>query len=63
MRCSSALAAIAKMPLRMSAFRGRADMAARGWILALEYQEKAAKLDDGKRPDLGDPPITLLTRK
>jgi hypothetical protein len=33
------------------------------WQTALEYQEKAAKLDDGKRPDIGDPPIMLLTRK
>jgi hypothetical protein len=32
------------------------------WQVALEYQEKAAELDDGKPPDIGEPPIMLLTR-
>jgi hypothetical protein len=26
----------------------------------MDYQEEAAKLDDGKLPDIGDPPIVVV---
>jgi hypothetical protein len=29
------------------------------WQLATEYQERAAKFDGGRLPDLGDPPALL----
>jgi hypothetical protein len=28
--------------------------------MAMDYQEKAARLDDGKLPNIGDPPIVVL---
>jgi hypothetical protein len=30
--------------------------------MATDYQEKAAQLNDGKLPDIGDPPIVVVTR-
>jgi hypothetical protein len=32
------------------------------WRMAMEYQEKAARLNDGKPPNIGDPPIVVVTR-
>lgn len=32
------------------------DIAGVLWKMAREYQEKAAELDSGKRPDIGPPP-------
>jgi hypothetical protein len=32
------------------------------WLTAMDYQEKAAKLNDGKLPEIGDPPIVVVTR-
>ena len=32
---------------------------ARLWRMAQEYQEKAARLDSGKRPDIGDKPSDI----
>lgn len=29
------------------------------WKMATEYSEKAAKLDGGKAPDIGKPPVWL----
>lgn len=29
------------------------------WKMAVEYQEKAAKLDSGEKPDIGEPPEFL----
>jgi hypothetical protein len=33
------------------------------WKMALEYQEKAAKLDSGKKPDIGESPDFLDIKK
>jgi len=30
------------------------------WQMALEYQESAAKLNDGKPPAIGEPPIAVV---
>jgi hypothetical protein len=30
------------------------------WQMAIDYQESAAKLNDGKMPDIGDPPIVVV---
>jgi hypothetical protein len=32
------------------------------WRLAMDYQVKAAKLNDGKPPDIGDLPIVVVAR-
>ena len=32
------------------------------WRLAMAYQEKAAKLNEGKLPDIGDLPIVVVAR-
>ena len=32
------------------------------WRVAMDYQEKAAKLNDGKLPDIGDLPIVVVAR-
>jgi len=29
------------------------------WQMAMEYQQKAAELDGGKRPDIGSPPASM----
>ena len=48
---------------RMCAFNARATLdprvAAELWKMALEYQEKAARLDGGRKPDIGPPPEFL----
>ena len=38
------------------------EVACQLWRMAVEYQEKAAKLNDGKLPNIGDPPIVVVTR-
>ena len=38
------------------------EVASQLWRMATDYQEKAAKLDDGKLPNIGDPPIVVVTR-
>jgi hypothetical protein len=38
------------------------EVASQLWRMAIDYQEKAAKLNDGKLPDIGDPPIVVVTR-
>jgi len=30
------------------------------WQMAIDYQQSAAKLNDGKVPDIGDPPIVVV---
>jgi len=30
------------------------------WQMALDYAESAAKLNDGKRPAIGEPPIAVV---
>jgi hypothetical protein len=35
------------------------EVAVQLWKMACEYQEKAAKLDFGKMPDIGGPPACL----
>jgi hypothetical protein len=30
------------------------------WQMAIEYQESAAKLNDGKPPEIGDQPIVVV---
>ena len=32
------------------------------WRIAMDYQERAAKLNGGKLPEIGDPPIAVVTR-
>jgi hypothetical protein len=32
------------------------------WRMATEYQEKAAQLNGGKLPEIGDPPILVVGR-
>ena len=38
------------------------EVASQLWRMAMDYQEKAAKLNDGKLPNIGDPPIVIVTR-
>ena len=38
------------------------EVASQLWRMAMDYQEKAAKLNDGKLPNVGDPPIVVVTR-
>ena len=38
------------------------EVASQLWRMAMDYQEKAAKLNDGKLPNVGDPPIGVVTR-
>ena len=38
------------------------EVACQLWRLAMDYQEKAAKLNGGKLPAIGDPPIVAVTR-
>jgi hypothetical protein len=36
------------------------EVASQLWRMAMEYQEEAAKLGDGKLPSIGDPPIVVV---
>jgi hypothetical protein len=51
---------------RMCAFNARGtldcDAAAELWKMALEYQARAARLDGGKKPDIGWPPEHMRPR-
>jgi len=38
------------------------EVASQLWRMAMDYQEEAAKLNDGKLPNIGDPPIVVVTR-
>jgi len=38
------------------------EVASQLWRMAMDYQEEAAKLNDGKLPNIGDPPIVIVTR-
>jgi hypothetical protein len=38
------------------------EVACQLWRMEVEYQEKAAKLSDGKLPSIGDPPTVVVTR-
>ena len=38
------------------------ELACQLWWTAVEYQENAAKLNDGKLPNIGDPPIVFVAR-
>ena len=38
------------------------EVASQWWRMAMDYQEEAAKLNDGKLPNIGDPPIVVVTR-
>jgi hypothetical protein len=38
------------------------ELACQLWRTAMEYQGNAAKLNDGKLPNIGDPPIVFVTR-
>jgi hypothetical protein len=38
------------------------EVASQLWRMAIEYQEKAAKFNDSKLPNIGDPPIVVVTR-
>ena len=33
------------------------------WRMALEYQDKAAKLDSGQKPDIGEPPGFMIQNR
>ena len=38
------------------------EVACQLWRTAMEYQEEAANLSDGKLAEIGDPPIVAVTR-
>ena len=50
---------LARSCVHQARITARGDVAAVLWRMAKEYQEKAAKLDGGKLPDIGDHPPNL----
>lgn len=50
------LVKLARMCAKNAHSAGTKEVAALLWNMAKEYQEKAAKLDGGKRVDIGEPP-------
>ena len=56
MRIYDDLVALAKICARQSHVTTSALVAAELWRMAKEYQERAAQLDDGKMPVIGEDP-------
>ena len=50
---------LAMVCARNARFSGNKDVAREFWKMAQEYQAESAKLDDGRLPDLGNPPREL----
>jgi hypothetical protein len=50
---------LATMCARNACLSSNKQVARELWKMAQEYQAEAAKLDNGKLPDLGDPPLEL----
>jgi hypothetical protein len=59
MRTYSEAFELATMCARHSRLASTKQVARVLWKMAREYQAEAAKLDNGKMPDLGDPPQVL----
>jgi hypothetical protein len=59
MRTYSEVLELALMSARNARLCSNKQVARELWRTALEYQAEAAKLGDGKLPELGDPPLGL----
>jgi hypothetical protein len=59
MRTYSEALELALMSARNARLSSNKQVARELWRIALEYQAEAAKLGDGKVPELGDPPLRL----
>lgn len=59
-RSYNELAGLARMCARQARVSTANDVARQLWNMALEYQQEAANLAEGKPPEIGDPPPGLL---
>lgn len=59
MQTSDDLEELAKVCAAQARLTQSRDVAASLWKMARDYQERAAKLDGGKLPDIGEPPDLL----
>jgi hypothetical protein len=60
MRTCKELADLATSCANSARFSTSSVVAYQFWQTAIEYQETAAKLNDAKLPDIGDPPIVVV---
>ena len=56
------LVGVAKSCANIARLTANAEVANYFWRLAMDYQAKAARLNDGKLPDIGDLPIVIVAR-
>jgi len=59
METASDLAELAKICAAQARLTTSREVARSLWKLAADYQERAAKVDSGELPDIGDPPAVL----
>ena len=59
MQTSDDLAELAKRCAAQARLTTSRDVAGALWKMATDYQERAAKLDSGQLPDIGEPPALL----
>jgi hypothetical protein len=53
-------AALARLCANNARLAQTKEVAAELWKMARQYQVKAAKLDGGKAPDIGNPPLWIV---